>query len=113
MQLFSFLFSLFSIIGIIMQFRSKSSFQTLKTTPSGSANKSTGYLLQAGYIRQENAGVYNFLPLGLRVMRKIEQIVREEMDAVGCEEILMGSLVSKESMDTTNRWGVDILFKVK
>lgn len=46
-------------------------------------------------------------------MRKIEQIVREEMDAVGCEEILMGSLVSKESMDTTNRWGVDILFKVK
>lgn len=96
-----------------MQFRSKSSFQTLKTVPNGSANKSTGYLLQAGYIRQENAGVYNFLPLGLRVMRKIEQIVREEMDAVGCEEILMGSLVSKESMDTTNRWGVDILFKVK
>lgn len=46
-------------------------------------------------------------------MRKIEQIVREEMDAVGCEEILMWSLVSKESMDTTNRWGVDILFKVK
>lgn len=73
----------------IMQFRSKSSFQTLKTTPTGSANRSTGYLLQAGYIRQENAGVYNFLPLGLRVMRKIEQIVREEMDAVGCQEILM------------------------
>ncbi len=73
----------------IMQFRSKSSFQTLKTVPSGSANRSTGYLLQAGYIRQENAGVYNFLPFGLRVMRKIEQIVREEMDAVGCEEILM------------------------
>jgi prolyl-tRNA synthetase len=96
-----------------MQFRSKSSFQTLKTVPSGSANRSTGYLLQAGYIRQENAGVYNFLPLGLRVMRKIEQIVREEMDAVGCQEILMGSLVSKESMDKTNRWGVDILFKVK
>lgn len=96
-----------------MHFRSKSSFQTLKTTPSGSANRSTGYLLQAGYIRQENAGVYNFLPLGLRVMRKIEQIVREEMDAIGCQEILMGSLVSKESMDATNRWGVDILFKVK
>lgn len=97
----------------IMHFRSKSSFQTLKTVPSGSANRSTGFLLQAGYIRQENAGVYNFLPMGLRVMRKIEQIVREEMDAVGCEEILMGSLVSKESMDATNRWWVDILFKVK
>jgi len=96
-----------------MHFRSKSSFQTLKTVPSGSANRSTGYLLQAWYIRQENAGVYNFLPLGLRVMRKIEQIVREEMDAVGCEEILMGSLVSKESMDTTHRWDIDILFKVK
>ncbi len=108
-----FLFFSFLYNGGIMQFRSKSSFQTLKTVPSGSANKSTGFLLQAGYIRQENAGVYNFLPLWLRVMRKIEQIVREEMDAVGCEEILMGSLVSKESMDTTNRWDVDILFKVK
>lgn len=96
-----------------MNFRSKTSFQTLKTTPSGSANKSTGYLLQAGYIRQESAGVYNFLPLGLRVMRKIEHIVREEMDAIGCEEILMGSLVSKESMDTTGRWWVDILFRVQ
>lgn len=96
-----------------MHFRSKSSFQTLKTVPNGSANKSTGFLLQAGYIRQENAGVYNFLPLGLRVMRKIEHIVREEMDGVGCEEVLMWSLVSKESMDTTNRWDVDILFKVK
>ena len=87
-----------------MNLRSKTSFQTLKTVPTGSANTSTGYLLQAGYIRQENAGVYNFLPLGLRVMRNIEQIVREEMDAIGCEEILMGSLVSKESMDTTGRW---------
>jgi prolyl-tRNA synthetase len=97
----------------IMHFRSKTAFQTLKSVPSGSANISTGFLLQAGYIRQENAGVYNFLPLGLRVMRQIEQIVREEMDAVGCEEILMGSLVSRESMEATNRWGVDILFKVK
>ncbi len=99
--------------NVVMHFRSKTSFQTLKSTPSGSANRSTGYLLQAGYIRQENAGVYNFLPLGLRVIRKIEQIVREEMDATGCEEVLMGSLVSKESMDATNRWDVDILFKVK
>ncbi len=96
-----------------MHFRSKTAFQTLKTIPGWSANKSTGLLLQAGYIRQENAGVYNFLPLWLRVMRKIENIVREEMDAIGCEEILMWSLVSKESMDTTNRWGVDILFRVK
>ncbi len=46
-------------------------------------------------------------------MRKIEQIVREEMDNVGCQEILMWSLVSKESMDATHRWDVDILFKVK
>jgi len=63
-----------------MQFRSKSSFQTLKTVPSGSENRATGLLTQAGYIRQEMAGVYNYLPLGLKVLRKIETIIREEMD---------------------------------
>lgn len=60
------------IMPKIMQFRSKTSFQTLKTIPSGSENRATGLLTQAGYIRQEMAGVYNYLPLGLKVLRKIE-----------------------------------------
>lgn len=59
------------------------------------------------------AGVYTWLPLGLRVLRKVEQIVREEMDAIGGQEIFMPSLQPKEYWETTNRWmGVDILFKL-
>lgn len=71
----------------LMQFRSKTSFQTLKTIPSGSENRATGLLTQAAYIRQEMAGVYNYLPLGLKVLRKIERIIREEMDSIGGQEV--------------------------
>lgn len=87
-----------------MQLRSKQSFTTLKTIPNGSANRGTGYLIQAGFIRQELAGVYNFLPMGLRVLRNIEQIVREEMDAIDGQEIHMATLVAQEKMETTDRW---------
>ena len=70
-------------------------------------------LTQAGFVDQEMAGVYTWLPLGLRVLRKIEQIVREEMDALGAQEIFMPSLQPKEYWTTTNRWeGVDVLFKL-
>jgi prolyl-tRNA synthetase len=65
-----------------MLYLSSFPIQTLKSRPSVSDNLSTGILLQGGYIRQEMAGVYNFLPMGLRVLRKIENIVREEMDNI-------------------------------
>lgn len=72
------------------------------------------WLIQAGFVDQEMAGVYTWLPLGLRVLRKVEQIVREEMDALGAQEIFMPSLQPKEYWETTNRWeGVDVLFKLK
>lgn len=61
-------------------------------------------MVQAGFIRQELAGVYNFLPLGLRVVRNIEHIVREEMDSVRAQEMHMATLVAKEKMETTDRW---------
>lgn len=88
-------------------------FHTLKTVPNGSDNRSTGLLLQAGFIRQEMAGAYVFTHLGLRVLKHIEQIIREELDAIGSSEILMPSLGKKESWLKTGRWDeVDVLFKL-
>ncbi len=90
---------------------SKFPVKTLKSAPKISDNLSTSYLLQAGFIRQEMAWVYNFLPLGLRTLRKIENIVREEINALGAQEILMPALWSKEHWEQTGRWdSIDVLF---
>ncbi len=71
-------------------------------------------LTQAGYVNQLMAGVYSYLPLGLRVLRNIEQIVREEMDAIGGQEVLMGTLHPKEIWEKTGAWdSVDVLFKIQ
>lgn len=88
--------------------------KTLKTPPADADSANAKYLIQGGFVDQEMAGVYTWLPLGLRVLRRVEQIVREEMDALGAQEIFMPSLQPKEYWETTNRWeGVDILFKLK
>jgi len=90
---------------------SKFPIKTLKSAPKVSDNMSTSFLLQAGFIRQEIAGVYNYLPLGLRVLKKIEEIVRQEMDRTGAFELLMSALGSKEHWETTGRWSsIDVLF---
>ena len=87
--------------------------KTSKTAPVDGDSANAKFLTQAGFVDQEMAGVYTWLPLGLRVLRKVEQIVREEMDALGAQEIFMPSLQPKEYWETTNRWeGVDILFKL-
>ncbi len=71
-------------------------------------------LTQAGFVEQLMAGVYSYLPLGLRTLRKIEQIVREEMDAVGGQEILMPILHPKANWVTTGGWDkIDVLFKIQ
>jgi prolyl-tRNA synthetase len=71
-------------------------------------------LVQAGFVRQEMAGVYSYLPFGLRVLRKIEQIVREEMNAIGGEELLMAMLHPKANWVQTGGWdNIDVLFKIK
>jgi prolyl-tRNA synthetase len=71
-------------------------------------------LVQAGYVRQLMAGVYTYLPLGLRVLRKISQVVREEMDAVGGEEILMPMLHPSEIWKKSGGWdSIDVLFKLQ
>lgn len=88
--------------------------KTLKSAPSDAETANAKFLIQGGFVDQEMAGVYTWLPLGLRVLRNVEQIVREEMDALGANEIFMPSLQPKEYWETTNRWeGVDVLFKLK
>ena len=67
---------------IFMLQLSRYPFHTLKTVPQTSDNRSTGLLLQAGFVRQEMAGAYTYLPLGLMVLRKIENIVREEIEKI-------------------------------
>lgn len=96
-----------------MQFLSHFPFKTQKSIPSGSDNRGTGLLLQAGMIRMTLAGAYTFTTLGLRVLRKIEQIVREEMNTIGSNEVLMTALSAKENWEKTGRWDtVDVLFKL-
>lgn len=79
---------------------------TLKEDPSDADIASAKLLLRAGMIRKEAAGLYSFLPLGLRVLHKIERIVREEMDAHGGQEILMPFVQPAELWEKSGRWDV-------
>ena len=76
---------------------------TLKETPAEAQIVSHRLMLRAGMIRQASAGIYSWLPLGFRVLKKIEQIVREEMDAAGCQEILMPTIQPAELWKETGR----------
>jgi prolyl-tRNA synthetase len=90
--------------------------KTSKTHPADEVAKNAQLLIQAGYIHKEMAGVYSYLPLGLKVLNNIAQIIREEMDAVGGQEILMPALQLPERYELTNRWDdkiVDNWFKTK
>lgn len=77
---------------------------TLRETPSEAEIVSHRLMLRAGMVRQESAGIYSWLPLGYRVLRKIEQIVREEMDAIGCHEVLMPTLQSADLWRRSGRY---------
>lgn len=77
---------------------------TLKETPTEAQIASHRLMLRAGMIRQSSAGIYSWLPLGLRVLRKIEQIVREEQDAFGCVEMLMPTLQPAEIWQESGRY---------
>ncbi len=77
---------------------------TLKETPSDADIESHRLLLRAGMIRKTASGIYTFLPLGYRVLKKIENIVREEMDAIGAQEIMMPALQSAEIWHESGRW---------
>jgi prolyl-tRNA synthetase len=90
---------------------SKMGVRPEKTAPRDAEAINQKLLIQAGFIRQEMAGVYTFLPLGLRVLNKIESIVRKHMDEIGTE-LLMPALSSKENWKTSGRLEtIDVLFK--
>jgi prolyl-tRNA synthetase len=93
---------------------SKLFVKTLKEAPKDADTINHKLLTQAGFVDQLMAGVYSYLPLGLRVLRNIEQVVREEMDAIGGQEILMPILHPKHIWETTKGWdNIDVLFKIQ
>ncbi|MDO8617402.1 MAG: aminoacyl--tRNA ligase-related protein [Candidatus Uhrbacteria bacterium] len=87
--------------------------KTSKTAPHDTESVNARFLTQGGFVHQEMAGVYSWLPLGLRVLQKVSTIIREEMNALGAEEVLLPALQPKEGWLTTGRWdSMDDLFKV-
>ncbi|MBF0193200.1 MAG: proline--tRNA ligase [Magnetococcales bacterium] len=91
---------------------SKTLLPTLKEDPVEAQIVSHKLMLRAGMIRQLGAGIYNWLPLGLRVLRKVENIVRQEMDKAGAQEVLMPAVQPAELWQETGRWeqyGVELL----
>lgn len=88
--------------------------KTSKQIPADETSINAKLLIQAGYVDKVAAGIYTYLPLGKRVLDKIAQVVREEMDAIGGQEIFMPVLHPKASWEVTGRWtAFDVLFKVK
>ncbi len=88
--------------------------KTRREAPSDELAKNAQLLIRAGFVHKEMAGVYAYLPLGIRVIENIKKIVREEMDAIGGSEIIMTALQRKELWEQTDRWSdeqVDVWFK--
>ena len=89
--------------------------KTLRNPPADEQSANAKLLEQAGFIRKHMAGVYNYLPLGLRVLNKISRVIREEMDAIGGQELYFAALQPKELWDKTGRWDKlqDIMYQFK
>jgi prolyl-tRNA synthetase len=89
--------------------------RTLRDDPNDAEVPSHRLLVRAGYIRRAAPGIYTWLPLGLRVYRNVERVVREEMDAMGAQELQFPALLPKEPYEATNRWEEygDGIFRVK
>lgn len=90
--------------------------KTSKTVPADEASKNARLLVQAGFVHKEMAGVYTFLPLGLRVLENICAVIREEMNAIGGQELKLTALQDPEIWKATGRWDdkvVDVWFKTK
>ncbi|HEV7172338.1 proline--tRNA ligase [Pedococcus sp.] len=89
--------------------------RTLREDPADAELPSHKLLVRAGYIRRVSPGIYTWLPLGLKVLRRVETIVREEMDAIGAQELLFPALLPKEPFEATGRWEEygDNIFRLK
>lgn len=87
--------------------------RTVKELPKDETSYNAQTLIRAGFVDKVAAGVYSFLPLGLRVLNKIREIIREEMDSLGGQEISMPALAPRENWQATGRWdSLDVLFKL-
>src|ERR1700744_827190 len=90
--------------------------KTSKNVPADETARNAQLLIQAGFIHKVMAGVYAYTPLGLKVVENIKQIVREEMNAVKGQEIIMSNLQPRDIWELTTRWDdnvVDVWFKTK
>jgi len=90
--------------------------KTRKDAPKDEVSKNAQLLIRAGFIHKEMAGVYSFLPLGLRVMNNIIEVIREEMDGIGGQELNLTALQDKNIWEKTGRWSdevLDVWFKTK
>jgi prolyl-tRNA synthetase len=89
--------------------------RTLREDPADAEVPSHRWLVRAGYIRRAGPGLYSWLPLGYRVFRKVEQIVREEMDAIGAQEVHFPALLPREPYEASGRWSDygDAIFRLK
>ncbi len=90
--------------------------KTKKEAPKDEVSRNAQLLIRAGYVYKVMAGVYAYTPLGLRVLEKIKAVVREEMNAIGGQELIMTNLQRKDTWESTGRWSdeaVDVWFKTK
>lgn len=97
-------------------YQSKLFTKTRKEAPKDEVSKNAQLLIKAGFINKEMAGVYSYLPLGLRVLNKISNIIREEMNNIGGQELFLTCLQEKENWEKSGRWDdavIDIWFKTK
>ena len=86
---------------------------TLRDVPADAELPSHKLLLRAGFIRQQAAGVYAYLPLGWRVIRNVEQVIRSEMDAIACQELRLPTLTPREMLEETGRWDVPVVYHLQ
>lgn len=87
--------------------------KTIKENPKGEKSINAQLLVRAGFVDKLGAGIYSYLPLGLRVLEKIKKIVREEINNIGGQEVLMPSLLPKENWEKTGRWKVPEMYKIE
>ncbi len=87
--------------------------KTVRENPKDETSVNAQLLERGGFIYKNSAGIYSYLPLGWRVMQKIADIIREEMNTIGGQEMLMQAMVEKKYLDTTRRWDVPVGFEIR
>ena len=87
--------------------------KTEKNFPKDEESINAKYLIKGGFIAKNSSGIFSFLPLGLRVLNKINNIIREEINAIGGQEILMPALIAKRYWEKSGRWDTDVAYKLK